>query len=93
MNFGASKFNIFWLILLFCVINLEFAVCYKCEFEDDWIAYICNIKPDSSSIEEEHLDGKSEDNVERITFNGTVNGVSHLTQSELTPFQVKDLKI
>jgi len=78
-------FNIFWLILLFCVINLEYADCYKCEFENDWEDYYCNIKPDSNSIEEKHIDRKTDDNVKRIYFNGTVNGVSHVTQSELSP--------
>jgi len=85
MDFGASKFNIFWLILLFGVINLEFAVCYKCEFKDviSYGYYACNIIPDSSIIEEKHVNGKIDDNIEGITFYGTVNGVSHITQSEL----------
>jgi len=84
MNFGASKFNNSWLILLICVINLEFAVCYKCEFKGD--NYKCDIIPDSSSIEEQHIDGKTDDDVKVTIFNGTVNDVLHLTQSELSPF-------
>jgi len=84
MDFGASKFNIFWLILLFGVINLEYADCYKCEFKDVIsYGYQCNIIPDSSHIEEKYLDGNTDDGVKRIIFNGTVNGVSHITQSEL----------
>ena len=51
-----SKFDISWLILLFCVINLEIVVCYNCEFEyesdlnedyEEYDSYICSIKPDS----------------------------------------------
>jgi len=80
-----SKFLVFWLILLFCVIKLEFGNCYKCDFEDFYSSYICNTIPDSSSIEEKHLEGKTDDNVRTIYFNGTRNGISHLTHSELTP--------
>jgi len=68
------------------VINLEYADCYKCEFSYDlWNRFTCYIIPDSSSIKENYPHGRTDDSIGRICFNGTLNGVSHLTQSELTP--------
>jgi len=78
MNFGASKFCGFWLILLIFVVNLELAVGLKCEFDYSGNYYLCNVIPDSHDIEEYHEYGKTDDDVERIRFNGTVK--------ETTPF-------
>jgi len=85
MKFKASKIFVFWLIILFCVNNLESAICHKCHFDKIASSYFCAIIPNSSSTEEKHREGKTDDNIGRIRFNGTLNDVTHLTQSELTP--------
>jgi len=85
MNLKASNLFVFWLIILFCVNNLEFGFCHKCHFDKIASSYFCEIIPNSSSTEEKHHDGKTDTNIGRIRFNGTLNDVTHLTQSELTP--------
>jgi len=78
MNIRASKFCVFGLILLIFVVNLELAVGLKCEFEYSGNSYLCNVIPDSSSIEENHFYGNTDDDVGKIRFNGTIK--------ESTPF-------
>jgi len=67
------------------MVNLELIACFKCKFYGTYYYYICNAIPDSSSIEEKYLYGKTGAFVKRINFNGTLNGFTYLTQSELTP--------
>ena len=74
------------LILLFCVIDLEYAACYKCQFQILQLDYKCIIIPDLTSIREKHFYGKTNDDVKEIDLSGAANAISHLTQSNLTPF-------
>jgi len=60
MNLKASNFFVFWLIILFCVNNLEFSICHKCHFDKIASSYFCEIIPSSSSSEKKHHDEKTE---------------------------------
>ena len=75
---------VLWLTFLICIVNLKYAVCIKCGFETSGFGYTCEIIPDSSSIEEKHADGKTDDNVKTIVFDG--KNKKDLTQSVLSPF-------
>lgn len=86
MNNRASKFYGLKLILVVVVVNLEIGDCYKCNFAYHWRSgYNCNITPDSRGIEEKHYKNNTNHDVSGIYFNGDLNGVSHLTNSELAP--------
>ena len=77
------KFIVLWLTYLLCFVNLKYAACSKCDFIEYSDGYACKIIPDSSSIEEKHADGKTDDNVKTILFQGNNN--EDLTQSDLGP--------
>jgi len=85
MNIKASNLFSYWLILLLWLINLEYVIGLKCKFVYYKTYYHCIIIPDSIKIKEKHLDVKTVNDVYGIDFNGTLNGVSHLNKSELTP--------
>ena len=76
------KFFYIWLTLLLSVVSLKFYICSKCDFEY-WQGYTCKIIPDSSRIDEKHVDGMTDVDVKRIEFTG--NNKIHLTQSDLGP--------
>jgi len=48
------------------MINLEFAACYKCQFQKLQLDYKCIIIPDSSSIAEKYFCGKTDDDIKEI---------------------------
>ncbi|KAL7012769.1 hypothetical protein ACKWTF_015034 [Chironomus riparius] len=81
--------NYFKMILNLELISLTFLLVifgptfgYKCEFEDsEFVGYICGLKPELSNDGEQHVPGKSDDDVKRVEFNGYWNQITTLTQS------------
>ncbi|KAL7012756.1 hypothetical protein ACKWTF_015023 [Chironomus riparius] len=70
------------MLFLFCVVNLKHAASFKCEF--DYLGYYsCNLISDLSSIEDKHDISKTDDDVEKIQFEGDNN--EDLIQLDLSP--------
>ena len=67
------KFFFIWLTFLVCVVFLKYADCLKCNFKNKKSNYICFIKSDTSSIEELHTSGKTDDDVKYISFDENKN--------------------
>ncbi|KAL7012754.1 hypothetical protein ACKWTF_015022 [Chironomus riparius] len=77
------KFFAILLTFLLCILNINYAICSKCDFEQLY-SYTCKIKPDSSSINEKHDDAKTDNDVETTEFDGNDN--EDLFQLDLSPF-------
>lgn len=75
-----------YLIFVFGFINIDFGVGYKCEFYKSWIEYSCIVYPETSDIIEQHDSDHNDNMINAITFNGDLNRISRLTQSELLFF-------
>lgn len=76
-------FRNFCFIFVIGVICVEFSVAYKCSFVKDGYYYTCVVNPDSKLTSEQHVEGLSDVNVNVINFNGILNGVTRLKQTDL----------
>ena len=77
--------KIVYLIFLLGLMNLKSVIGYKCVFYSGYDTYTCKVQSDSSGIIEKHISSKNDNDVTSVEYNGTLNGVEHLTQSEF-PF-------
>ena len=60
---------------------------YKCEFKSFYgMKYYCSLVPDSNENVEKHLEHKTDDDVQLLSFDADHHSISHVTQSESTPF-------
>ena len=76
------------LIFLIGLMNIELVIGFKCDFRYSISTnrhYSCKVQSDSSGIKEQHSSDKNDNDVDEVEYNGTLNGVEHLTQSEF-PF-------
>ncbi|CAG9812296.1 unnamed protein product [Chironomus riparius] len=70
------------LYLIIFLMLTERSACYKCEFYGYFSNdYTCKVYPDTSDINDQHEQGKSNKDVARIKYIGSLNKVSELTQS------------
>jgi Leucine-rich repeat (LRR) protein len=77
----------FGLIFVIVVGTLWSADGYKCDFKSLYgIKYYCIVVPDSSEDVEKHVEHKSDDDVQMLSFDADHHSISHVTQSESTPF-------
>jgi len=61
------KLVLFSLILI--SVNFNLIQGYSCRFEDNqYVGYLCELKPDDSSDVEQHVAGKTDDDVKRVEF-------------------------
>lgn len=83
------NFRLFCLIVVLSL-NCKFISANKCEFKNTkyWVAqyYGCNILPNSNKAEK-HFNGKNDDDVKAIIFDGNKLRIQHFTQSETSFFQ------